>query len=485
MNAETLDRIVEEIGRELTGRRVGKVFQLSAFELGVDLRSSGTRFLYLNFSPGSPRLYLIRRKLRELERRSVNPTPFLASMRKHLSDAEVRSISRVQNERVIRIGLTGTGETGIPAEVVLAAQLTGRSSNLFILDGADIVIDRARATDGVGQTIGDKYQPPKRTTAVESQIGPGPDDIAVMSSSNDASEALDEFYGNLSAEQAFTSLVDAARKKNRAERKKIEHLREKLNADLARHGDPEGWKRSADLLLANVSSGRREGGLIYVTDYFDERQPEVPIEADSGLSISEAAENYYRLYTRARNAGREIGARLKEVKSAIANLESAAAAIEREAAAGNAAFFERSGTGSAHERSPRSVKKAGIYSSSYRTFVSSDGFEILVGKKAADNDTLTLKVARSLDTWLHAADYPGSHVVVRHAGQKELPHRTLIEAAKLAAFYSQGRSQPKAAVHYTQKKFVSKPKGWAPGLVRLASFKTVLVEPDVPKLERR
>lgn len=148
-------------------------------------------------------------------------------------------------------------------------------------------------------------------------------------------------------------------------------------------------------------------------------------------------------------------------------------------------FFESSNEKTSSRSSKRSRDKGGEHRSLYRTFVSSDGFEILVGKKAKDNDVLTLKVARSLDTWLHAADYPGSHVVVRQAGKKELPQRTLLEAAKLAAFYSQGRSQPKAAVHYTLKKFVSKPKGWAPGQVRLASFKTIMVEPEVPEMARR
>jgi Predicted RNA-binding protein homologous to eukaryotic snRNP len=117
-----------------------------------------------------------------------------------------------------------------------------------------------------------------------------------------------------------------------------------------------------------------------------------------------------------------------------------------------------------------------------RSFTSSNGFEILVGKKAGDNDILTSKVANSRDTWMHAADYPGSHVVIRNPDRKEIPQKTLIEAAQLAAFYSQGNKQPKAAVNYTLKKYVNKPKGSAPGLVRLASFKTILVAPVFPNV---
>jgi predicted ribosome quality control (RQC) complex YloA/Tae2 family protein len=112
-----------------------------------------------------------------------------------------------------------------------------------------------------------------------------------------------------------------------------------------------------------------------------------------------------------------------------------------------------------------------------RRYLSSDGFEILVGRTSKDNDQLTLKVAKPNDLWLHAADYGGSHVVVRNSTRKEVPHRTLIEAAQLAAWFSQAKKDPKVDVHYTERKFVSKPKGAKPGLVRLQRFKNITVQP--------
>ena len=119
-----------------------------------------------------------------------------------------------------------------------------------------------------------------------------------------------------------------------------------------------------------------------------------------------------------------------------------------------------------------------------RRYRSSDGYEIIVGRRAKENDQLTFKVARSYDTWMHAADYPGSHVVVRARGRDEpVPHRTIVEAAQLAAHFSQAAKDSKVAVNYTQRKFVSKPKGAAPGLVYLSSFRTLLVEPR-EELER-
>ena len=78
---------------------------------------------------------------------------------------------------------------------------------------------------------------------------------------------------------------------------------------------------------------------------------------------------------------------------------------------------------------------------------------------------------------MHAADYPGSHVIVRNPTRKTVPQRTIKEAVELAAFFSQAKREAKAAVHYTEKKFVTKPPRAKPGLVRLSSFKTILVEP--------
>jgi len=128
----------------------------------------------------------------------------------------------------------------------------------------------------------------------------------------------------------------------------------------------------------------------------------------------------------------------------------------------------------------RGIKQSGKQSTALpgmRRYRSSDGYEVVVGRSARDNDQLTFKVARPNDLWLHAGDYPGSHVIVRNAKREEVPHRTIIEAAQLAAKFSQASKDSKVTVHYTPRKFISKPKGAAPGLVRMSSFRSITVEP--------
>lgn len=114
------------------------------------------------------------------------------------------------------------------------------------------------------------------------------------------------------------------------------------------------------------------------------------------------------------------------------------------------------------------------YSSTYRTFTSSDGFEILVGKNAKDNDILTFKVGDQNDFWLHVAPTSGSHVIVRNPGNLDkLPKSTLREAAGLAIFYSKSKGGGRVAVNYCKRRFVKKARGAPAGQVQLQRYDTV------------
>lgn len=115
---------------------------------------------------------------------------------------------------------------------------------------------------------------------------------------------------------------------------------------------------------------------------------------------------------------------------------------------------------------------------SFRRFLSSDGLDILVGKAASDNDHLTFKIASQDDFWLHVAGTPGSHVILRNPQHLERPPKaSLQEAANLAAFYSKSRDGGRVSVHYTQRRFVSKPSGSPAGQVLLKQFKSVSASP--------
>lgn len=113
-----------------------------------------------------------------------------------------------------------------------------------------------------------------------------------------------------------------------------------------------------------------------------------------------------------------------------------------------------------------------------RRFVSPDGWTVLVGKSAADNDLLTLRLAEPDDLWLHVAADSGSHVVIRNPERLERPPKaTLLFAAGLAAGHSKAVRGGQVAVHLARAADVSKPRGLAPGKVQLARYSTIYAKP--------
>lgn len=117
-----------------------------------------------------------------------------------------------------------------------------------------------------------------------------------------------------------------------------------------------------------------------------------------------------------------------------------------------------------------------------RRFTSPDGWTVLVGRTAADNDVLSVRLAGPQDFWFHVAGQPGSHVVVRNPDQADrLPRETERFAAGLAAGYSSARRGGRVAVHAARGEDVSKPRGLAPGKVALRRYRTLRVEPLRPE----
>jgi len=113
-----------------------------------------------------------------------------------------------------------------------------------------------------------------------------------------------------------------------------------------------------------------------------------------------------------------------------------------------------------------------------RRFVSPDGFVVLVGRTAHDNDVLTFKLAAARDFWFHVSGESGSHVVVRNPeGLDRLPRATERLAAALAAGYSKARNAGRVAVHVTRCADVHKPRSAPAGQVTLARFTSVRVSP--------
>jgi predicted ribosome quality control (RQC) complex YloA/Tae2 family protein len=256
-------------------------------------------------------------------------------------------------------------------------------------------------------------------------------------------------------------------------------LRKRLNDDILHCQNADRDQRFGDILLANLHNFSKSGSDFVVKDYFEPGEPMIRIADQDTSDPRHAAEHYFKRAGRARRGLIEVSKRLRAVEEEISKIESRLREASAITSADSLSAFSELDAGPRRHplARPAGEKKKREAISGVRRYRSSDGLEILVGRTDRDNDNLTLRVARSSDLWFHAADYPGSHVVLRNPQKKAVPPASLREAAELAAKFSQAKNDSKVAVNYCERKFVTKPKGFLPGQVRLSSFKTILVEP--------
>lgn len=116
-------------------------------------------------------------------------------------------------------------------------------------------------------------------------------------------------------------------------------------------------------------------------------------------------------------------------------------------------------------------------------YISSDGFHMYVGKNNLQNDRLTFKTAGTKDLWFHAKEMPGSHVIVKLEGAEDVPDATYEEAARLAAYYSSGKTSPKVEIDYTRRGNLKKPPQANPGYVIYHTNYSMVALPDIKGIE--
>lgn len=305
-----------------------------------------------------------------------------------------------------------------------------------------------------------------------------------------AQEMLDWAYGRRAKRAAFEreqqALLRAVEQHLRRVERKIAAQREELEEA----GRADDHRIAGDLIMANLHCIPPGTSTVELPNLYEGGAP-VVLALDPALSPAANAQNYYRKYQKAKkslavargrlDASLEERAYLESVKTALAISETEAELREIRLELAQSGYLPKEAE-KPKERAPKG-SRAGRPAAAPLALRSSDGFTILVGRNNRQNDLLTMEIAHDDDLWLHAKEIPGAHVVVQTRGQ-EIPETTLVEAAAVAAYYSQARASANVPVDYTRRKHVRKPKGARPGMVIYERQRTLFVTPDPKLIER-
>ena len=244
------------------------------------------------------------------------------------------------------------------------------------------------------------------------------------------------------------------------------------------------YRQTADLIMANLTEIPLGATEVELFDFYTDKTRRVKLRGRE-TTPQRVAENLYR---KAKNQQREV----QELTERRARYEDAALrtldqlpALEAQQAGADFKIL-RTWLRDQHLTDELNQTKAdaALPATPFKEF-DLHGWRILVGRSAANNDELTLRHARKDDLWLHAKDVAGSHVIIKRPNPAQPVPRPVIEAAAaLAAWYSKRKSDTLCPVIVTPRKYVRKPRGAAPGSVRVEREEQVLLVKPANPFER-
>lgn len=514
LTSAEIESILPEIS-QLAGRAVlQRVLEVDAQTRILQLRVPGdTHYLCLCTQPKMTRVHFISQRAAQ----PPTPTAFTMQLRRWLQGALFERVTQVQGDRVVRLDFLAVDPDWQPDEdelaaedspqraprlaVALVVELTGRHPNWYLLDAQNTIIGQATG-QSLGQRAlqpGARYQPPAGvphpTRAARVRWGLE----ALDPKKFERSKALEAQYGAQVREQNFETYLRDLRSRLKKRLKKLERRVSHIEGDYARAEGADEFRRRGELLQSAWGKVERGATSVRVPDFYDEALTEVEIPLDPALSLKKNIAYNFHEYRRLKDAHAQIEERLLQTMELR---DAAAEALQKlDAIAGQqddrqaerlaqlkalAGALESAGTLKPERKQPQRARASDPPRRlPYRKFRSYHGSSILVGRGGADNDKLSMHIARGRDLWLHARDWAGSHVVLRMEQRgEEIKNEDLLDAATLAAWFSKGKNDTLIDISYTRAKYIRKPKGFPPGRVTVGESSTLGLSLEPQRLKR-
>jgi len=407
-------------------------------------KESHNIFLRLSADSACPHFLLQKEKTHTLNSREVPPT-FTVVARKRLTGLYLDNVQ--YHPRALELTFVGNDNS-----YVLVLKLSPNAPNIYLLDS-----DRKIVADIFSKKTSYKILDSIKEEHVGQSSG------RTIDHASSISEEINTLYLAAKEEKSREILAKGIAKNKKRLLKLIKNLEQDKNKlEKFRH-----YKLLGELAKCHFYLMKKGMTELTVPDLFAELPEETPVTIPLNPAKS-PQENVEILFTKSKKYERGMG---KVDERLLAAREELAVLHEDGVAA----------TSEVHKNTTRQKKYD--RKTEFRHFTSYDGITILVGRSSRENDRLTMVVAKGNDLWLHAVNYPGSHVIVKLPG-KEIPQETLLDAAALAIFYSKAKKQCEGEVVYTRRKNVRKPKKAKPGAVLPSQSRYIYIKQEEKRIDR-
>lgn len=516
-----LNKISNKINDNLP-MHINKISSFSNTELCLNVHSNNKRTnLIISMHPEDCHIRLSEKTYNDF----IEPNPFIMVLRKYLTNGIIYKIEQFSYDRYLHLYIKNLDEIYDQQEYLLVIELMGKYSNIILVDKNNKIIDAYKKVTP-SESAKRIVLPNTTYSPIDPQDKQDPFDNPTVNmeesfvmqlqgfskllekearyrlSNNSLNEILNEIKNSTNIyinEDAFDfhtiplthissnntkydfikGLDTIYFQKNEKEKiknvtnnifkivnKQLKHEKDKL------HKLQESLSKNEDFDL-----DKNFGDLIFMQENLDIKgKSEITIEGvkiklDPKLSLKQNANKYYQKYTKKKKGISHFNEQIDILNENINYLEG----INEELLIANhldAEQIKEELINNGYIKSKikaKSKKKINLYQIKFGNNT------ITFGKNSVQNNYLTFTYANKKDTFFHAKDYHGSHVIV---SGDNLDEKTIRFAANIAAYFSKGRMSSSVPVDYCSVKDIKKIKGSKLGLVSLKNNKTIYIDPE-------
>ena len=476
LNWKEINLILEEL--DLPGTQIQKVHQHTYDLLSLRLYKGGAKTLLISLSPGACRLHESFSPLPKSDR----PLRFGEFLNSRILNGRITEALQLGQDQIVRLMVKGQ-ET-----YYIYLRLWSNAANIIVTDPGGTVLDAMKRIPAKNEISGGSYQPeeqPGQNPAREFRIRSFPPPPGSLETPASFNQMIDHYYRQEKDSLSLETLKEQGRRKFEGTISRISASLERLREKQSDFSHSERLREYGDLILSNP--GRKGEEWLEVENFFA-REPAsqgssmVRIKVNPRLSPAAQAEEYYEQYRKAKSGSLELARQIEEEEKELLRQEDMLKKLLEETeplALRKILKAVTSPKGGAARQSTGRAKDASRPGLSFQR----KDWLIIVGRDAAENDTLLRKHVNGNDYWLHAREYAGSYVFIKYRSGKSVPLDILLDAGNLALFYSKGRNKGEGDLFYTQVKYLRRAKNGPRGLVIPTQEKNIFVRLEAVRLK--
>ena len=476
LNCREIDEIIREL--DLDGSYIQDVVQPGFDTLALYVYGkSGAKTVLICTAQNACRIHETRRKIS----RNDKPLRFMEFLKSKIKGAKIESCAQIDLERVIEFKLRCGGE---PFRLFI--RLWNNAANVILCAPDLSILDVMFRRPAKGEVSGGMFTLPEHR--INANEGDGKvwqlrdflelnvQYLALYSKKEDAplsfNQKVDLWYSEYAASLSREALLAQAHKWYEGAKMRMEGARERLVQKRQDFTRAERYKTHGDLILSNAHHWDGKSKFLECTDYTTGNAIRILIDPEK--SPQENAAGYYNTYKKQKSGAQNLIHDIEILETKLKQLEKQYASIIKEE---NPVKIEQLLRRSLTPK--QKIKKAhpGL---DYTV----DGWYILVGRTAEENDELLRRHVRGSDLWLHVRDFAGGYVFIKSRAGKTVPLEILLDAANLAVHYSTLRGAGKADLYYTNVKYLRRAKNAPKGTVLPTHEKNLCITPDKERLAR-